>query len=190
VLTAQPADRDFLQNFPSLSQRRGLHDKGTAKKGPKAALLPRGRVGLARERDWVVDAQGLEPWTGQARIALGLLKNTTDPFLGVTTADARRCRNAVQGGAYRLSSQSRDWVGFFIADQLKINVAHGGRNDPKDLARIKQILGAWLQNGVLATEKRRDESRKERDFVIPGPTALGEPASVSSHPDDTELTLS
>jgi hypothetical protein len=92
-----------------------------------------------------------------------------NPFHGVTTADMHKCRNLAQGGAYRLSSQSRDWIGYAIADVLGIDIAHGRPNDPKDLAKVKEIIKTWLRNKVLAIERRLDENRKEREFVIPGP---------------------
>jgi hypothetical protein len=92
-----------------------------------------------------------------------------DPFLGVTAADMHKCRALAQTGGYRLDSRSEDWVGYMIADVLNVNVAYGVKNDPKDLARVKQILQIWFKKKVLVTEKRRDSGRKERTFVIPGP---------------------
>jgi hypothetical protein len=91
-----------------------------------------------------------------------------DPFKGVSTADMHKCRTLSQTGAYRLDSRSSDWVGYMVADVVKINVSHGAENDPKDIARIKQILRTWLKNKVFAIEKRQDKNRKERSFVVPG----------------------
>jgi hypothetical protein len=94
--------------------------------------------------------------------------NPPDPFRGVTPADMHKCRTLAQTGAYRLDSRSSDWIGYAVAKTLGIGIAYGAENDPKDLARIKQILQTWFKNNVLATEKRRDSSRKERIFVVPG----------------------
>jgi hypothetical protein len=91
-----------------------------------------------------------------------------NPFQNVTTADMQRCRNVVQGGAYRQSSQAREWVGYVVAEVLGLDVTHDGNNDPKDVAQIKEILRIWFKNKVLATEKRQDDKRREREFVIPG----------------------
>jgi hypothetical protein len=91
-----------------------------------------------------------------------------NPFQGVTTADMHKCRALAQTGAYRLDSRAKDWVGYMIADALKINLAHGADNDPKDLARVKEILRTWLKNKVLVKDEREDEHRKKRTFVIPG----------------------
>jgi hypothetical protein len=54
-----------------------------------------------------------------------------DPFKGVSTADMVKCRALTQTGAYRLDARSADWVGYMVADVLKINVAHGGRERSK-----------------------------------------------------------
>jgi hypothetical protein len=91
-----------------------------------------------------------------------------DPLKGVATADMHKCRELARTGAYRLDSRSTNWVGYMVAEVLKINVSHGAENDRKHIARIKQILRTWLKNKVFATEKRQDENRKKRTFVVPG----------------------
>jgi archaeosine-15-forming tRNA-guanine transglycosylase len=106
-----------------------------------------------------------------------------NPFDGVTTADMMKCRNLAQGGAYRTSSQSRDWIGFLVAKVLGIDISFDGENDAKDVARVKEILRQWFKNKVLATEKRQDAHRKERDFVVAGPWQPETPAS-EVYPDD------
>ncbi len=63
-----------------------------------------------------------------------------DPFKGVSTADMHNCRTLLQTGAYRADPRAEDWVGYMVADVLKIDVVHGADNDPKDIARIKQSL--------------------------------------------------
>jgi hypothetical protein len=91
-----------------------------------------------------------------------------DPFKGVATADMHKCRALAQTGAYRLDSRSSDWVGYMVAHVLGINVSHDAKNDPKNIARIKQILRSWLKNKVFSTEERQDKNRKNRRFVVPG----------------------
>jgi hypothetical protein len=102
-------------------------------------------------------------------VACGTSWKPSDPFLGITTADMMRCRNVMQGAAYRLNSQAQDWVGYAIAEALGIDVTFDGDNDPKDVARLKEILRTWFKNKVLAKEPREDKHRNKRDFVIPGP---------------------
>jgi AAA domain len=109
----------------------------------------------------------------------------TNPFDGVSVADMLKCRNVAQGGAYRTSSQSRDWIGFVVAEVLGINISFDGENDVKDVARVKEILRQWFKNKVLATEKRQDAHRKERDFVVAGPWQPETPASEVYADDDT-----
>jgi hypothetical protein len=107
-----------------------------------------------------------------------------DPFKDVTTADMHKCRTLAQTGAYRLDSRSGDWIGYAIAGVLKINVSHGADNKREDLARIKQIIKTWIKHGVLATEKRQDNNRKERNFVVPGSWT-----DVDDSRDREEITL-
>jgi hypothetical protein len=92
-----------------------------------------------------------------------------DPFAGVSTSDMHKCRTLAQTGAYRADSRSPDWVGYMVAKVLGINLNHGAENDPKDIARIKQIIKTWVKNRVLKTETREDEQRRKREFVVPGP---------------------
>jgi hypothetical protein len=112
-----------------------------------------------------------------------------NPFQGVTAADMHKCRTLAQTGAYRLDSRSNDWIGYAVADVLKIPVSHGAENDSKDLARIKQVLQTWFKNKVLDTEKRRDSGRKERTFVVPGPWRPEAETTIPADPDPEEFTL-
>ena len=110
-----------------------------------------------------------------------------DPFKGVSTADMHKCRTLTQTGAYRLDSRSSDWVGYMVADVLKVNVVYGAENDAKDIARIKQILNRWFKNKVLMTEQRQDKNRHKRSFVIPG-TWSETPTPDEFDHDDGELS--
>ncbi len=110
-----------------------------------------------------------------------------NPFKGVTTADMLHCRTLTQTGAFRLDARASNWIGYMVADVLKISVAQGADNDPKDIARIKQILKTWLKNKVLVTEERPDENRKMRTFVIPGPWSEPKTAAADEIPDPDEL---
>jgi hypothetical protein len=91
-----------------------------------------------------------------------------NPFDGVSATDMYNCRRLAQTGAYRMDSRSPDWIGYMIAEQLHMNVRHGAENNPADIARIKEILRAWIKKGVLATEDRKDKDHKDRQFVVPG----------------------
>jgi hypothetical protein len=81
------------------------------------------------------------------------------PLDGVTVDQMRHVRELVRSGSYRKDVRSDDWVGHAVAEVLSIE----GSKD-----RVKKILKIWFANGVLATERRNDDHRKEKVFVIPG----------------------
>jgi hypothetical protein len=56
-----------------------------------------------------------------------------------------------------------------VADVLDLDT-----NNAEHKKRITRILAVWFSNGVLATEDREDQHRKERKFVVPGPWNDGE----------------
>jgi hypothetical protein len=77
-------------------------------------------------------------------------------------------RETVRHGDYRRDSRAGDaWVGRLLADRLSL--------DPEDdRKKITAILKTWFANRVLATEDRKDKTRQNRAFVIPGPWKDGE----------------
>ena len=83
------------------------------------------------------------------------------PFDNVTPDHMRRVRDMAREGEYRADPRSPDWIGHAVAEVLDL--------DPEDdKARIKAVLKAWLANGVFKVAKRKDETRRERSFVVPG----------------------
>jgi hypothetical protein len=107
-----------------------------------------------------------------------------DPFAGVSTADMYKCRELARTGVYRHDSRSPKWFGYAIADVLGIRVAYGGKNDPKDLAQIKQVLATWIKNKVLKVDKHKDDEHHDREFILPGSWSDGE----IGDPDPEEIT--
>jgi hypothetical protein len=85
------------------------------------------------------------------------------PFDDVTADDMRFMRKTVREGDYRADPRSPEWVGVPLAKRLDLDPTNKG-----DRARITTILKTWLENGVLAIERRKDESRHEREYMIPG----------------------
>jgi hypothetical protein len=99
----------------------------------------------------------LEPW------------KLPDAFEGVTTADLGLAQQLAQTGAYRADSRSPEWFGYALAKQLKINITHGGDNNPGDVAKIKTMLKTWVKNGALHIEEQLDAAtRKPRKFIRSG----------------------
>jgi len=80
----------------------------------------------------------------------------------VTTAHMQQIRSKVRDTEYRKDSRSPDWVGTAVAALL-------GLDPDAAKPKLKEILKVWFSNGVLATERRRDNAtRKDREFVVPG----------------------
>lgn len=85
-------------------------------------------------------------------------------FENVTAAHVTRVRVMAGEGEYRSDPQSADWIGKAVAELL-------GFDAVKDKKRIKAILKMWIDNGVLKVERRKDATRRERSFVVPGDMA-------------------
>jgi hypothetical protein len=95
-----------------------------------------------------------------------------NPFEGVSTTDMETAAKLAQTSAYRADMRSPKWFGWELAVLLKIPVAYGGDNDPKDMARLKAIIKTWLKNKVLEVVKRKDEKdRHEYEFIVAGPAS-------------------
>jgi len=82
-------------------------------------------------------------------------------FEGVTTADMMRVRVMAGAGDYRSDPQSADWIGKAVAEVLDLDAE-------ADKKRIKALLKTWISNGVLNVERRKDATRRERSYVVPG----------------------
>jgi len=105
-------------------------------------------------------------------------KDATGAFTGVTLKDVEAVQAKVKeadkaGNPYRADIQSDDWVGWAIADVLGMLIANKksqqSPNEKADKNRLRSIVGVWLSTGVLKIEKRKDQSRRSRDFVVSGP---------------------
>jgi hypothetical protein len=109
-----------------------------------------------------------------------------DPFKNLTVTDMELARTLARSGAYRADRRSPEWFGYALAKQLDLAVSHDGRTDPKDLARVQSILKKWLENRVLDIDKRKDDGRKERSFIVPGPFKPTTPATSPEESFDEE----
>jgi hypothetical protein len=110
-----------------------------------------------------------------------------DPFKGVTATDMELAQTLARTGEYRADMRSPNWFGYALASHFGLMVSHGGDNNPKDLARIKAIMKTWLKNKVLEIDKREDDKRKIREFIVPGSfkaAASAEPASSGYFDDE------
>lgn len=83
----------------------------------------------------------------------------------VTAAHCERVIAMVRADPdYRTDSQAAHWIGKAIADVLGLDIESKGGKD-----QAKRVLKIWLDNGVLAKERRPDRHRDLREFVIVGP---------------------
>jgi hypothetical protein len=85
------------------------------------------------------------------------------PFDNVTSAHMYAVRERIAGGEWRDSEQSEQWVGHAVADVLGLDAS-----DKADRTRIKGLISGWKASGALRIQMRKDGSRHERPFVVPG----------------------
>jgi hypothetical protein len=101
-------------------------------------------------------------------VACSTLWKPPNPFDGVSATDLKVVQKVVQGGAFRTSSQSPDWLGWWMAANLpNLNISARYDDDPKDKAAVKRlndILKTWVKNRVLKIVLGQDEQRRPRDF--------------------------
>jgi hypothetical protein len=91
----------------------------------------------------------------------------------------------VQDGALRTSSQSEQWLGWWMAENLpalSIKARYDDTlRDNVAVARLNSILKTWVKDRVLKIVRERDEARKQRDFYAVG-DLVGTP-STQTEPD-------
>lgn len=86
-----------------------------------------------------------------------------DPFESITQQDVLRVQAAVAAREYRESVQSKDWVGYLIAEVTGL--------DPSEAAekqKIKSIVREWLEKGWLKPRRMRNEKGREYSVIVAG----------------------
>lgn len=70
---------------------------------------------------------------------------------------------------FRHNFRAADWIGHAIGRVIGIDSF-----DSVNRARLDRIAREWVKLGYFAIEKRKDSSRKDRDYLVPGrvPTSL------------------
>jgi hypothetical protein len=79
---------------------------------------------------------------------------------GLTAADFDKVAAVIRGGKWRQHPAAAAWVGNAIAEALDLDI-----EDPKDMAKVKRYLGAWIAAKTLIVVERKDENRAVRKFV-------------------------
>jgi hypothetical protein len=97
------------------------------------------------------------------------------PSDDITIDDAFWIRKEARQKEYRATPRSPDWIGYALAKRLDLDVGKDTLSDQRtneqkgNRQKVGAILKVWIDNHVLATEKRKDETRREYEYVIPGP---------------------
>jgi hypothetical protein len=122
-------------------------------------------------------------------VACSTLWKPPNPFDGVSVNDLKVVQRLVQGGAFRTDSQSPQWLGWWMAENLtglNIKTRHSDRPRNKaEVTRLNSILKTWLKNNALQIETRIDDKRRQRSFFIVGnPTEPHHTPSLDENEDD------
>jgi hypothetical protein len=126
-------------------------------------------------------------------VACSTLWQPPNPFDGVTMNDLKVVQRLVQGGAFRTDSQSPQWLGWWMAENLPhLNISTRHSDKPRnkaEVARLNSILKTWLKNKALGVDTRDDDKRKPREFFVAG-KPIEEPATtMTSDNDDDQVSL-
>lgn len=142
---------------------RRLHfrvDDGKANMAPpmeRASWFKMVSVGLGNGR-------GLEP---EDNVGVATAWEMPGVLDSVTADDCERVIAMVRADpTYRHDSRASNWIGFAIADVLGLDV-----DRKADREQVNRVLRIWIENGALAIERRQDEQRKMRSYIIPGKAA-------------------
>jgi hypothetical protein len=126
-------------------------------------------------------------------VACSTLWKPPNPFDGVSVHDLKVVQKVVQGGAFRTDSQSPQWLGWWMAENLPgLNIKTRYADKPRNKAevvRLNSILKTWLKNKALDTETRDDDKRRPRDFFITGKPTETPHASAPTENDDDQIIL-
>ncbi|AZO79613.1 MULTISPECIES: AAA family ATPase [unclassified Bosea (in: a-proteobacteria)] len=142
---------------------RRLHfrvDDGKANMAPpmeRASWFKMVSVGLGNGR-------GLEP---EDNVGVATAWEMPGVLDSVTADDCERVIAMVRTDpTYRHDSRASNWIGFAIGDVLGLDV-----DRKADREQVNRVLRIWIENGALAIERRQDEQRKMRSYIIPGKAA-------------------
>lgn len=89
-----------------------------------------------------------------------------DAFDGVTVDHLRRVQATVAAGEYKAHHSAEDWVGTAVAEVFGLNAT-----DKTHRARITNMLSAWVANGALKVDERKDKNRQLKKFIVVGRAA-------------------
>ena len=117
-------------------------------------------------------------WRRIVSVPLGNGRGPDEPgdFVGVVTAwswpdpeddvmpdDICAIQRALAEGEWRENAQASNWVGKLVAQQLGLDL-----DEPSAKAKVKALIKAWVDAGILKLVERPDARRKPRTFIEPG----------------------
>lgn len=65
--------------------------------------------------------------------------------------------------SFRRDFRSTNWIGHVIGGVIRLD-----SYDPANRARLDRIARDWISRSYFRIEKRKDSSRKEREYLVPG----------------------
>lgn len=86
-----------------------------------------------------------------------------DAFAGVSIDHLKAVQKAISAGDFREDIRSREWAGTVVAEVLGIDI-----QGPPGRARVKQMLGKWIDAGALRVERGKNDQRKQMTFIRVG----------------------
>ena len=147
-MTAQEADRAGIAEGDRWRYVR--LDNGKANMAPPAAAR------------WLQHASELLPCGESVGVVASW--QFPDAFAGFSANDLPRIRELARTGTHRSDPRSPDWFGVAVAEMIGADL-----DNKRDRARVSQMIKSWLKTKVLDVERRPDEQRKEREYIVPGP---------------------
>ena len=81
----------------------------------------------------------------------------------LTVSDLRVVQAAIDKGRYRSEPEASEWVGKVVAEVCRLDISK-----PHDRQKVNHFLKSWLETGALRKSTERDESGRERPFIVVG----------------------
>lgn len=79
---------------------------------------------------------------------------------GVTSDLTEAAFAKIRAGKFRSDPQATEWVGKAVAEVMGFNLGK-----PHEKAKTRGLIKLWLDNGALATVKRKDNNGDQRTFI-------------------------
>lgn len=132
---------------------RGKRDDGSPYLYEQARITAKGLAALAlpiAEEQFMIETR-----PAPKELQIGDMR----PTLVFESDKSAEIRRVIAAGTYRKHVQSPAWVGLAVAEVMGLDVK-------RERHRISAIISRMLGTRLLRVEKRRDEGRRMREFVV------------------------